>query len=76
MAVIVVLPDAPPGCKSFTPAALRTLCNLVRPAVPLGPSVLDCACISEPPFYIAGCFGILFWAARELLGAIMKLLFY
>ena len=72
MAVIVVLPDAPPGCKSFTPAALRTLCNLVRP---LGPSVFDYACITEPPFYIAGCFGILLKAPRELLGAIIKLLF-
>ena len=73
MAVIVVLPDAPPGCKSFTPVALRTLCNLVRP---LGPSVVDYACINEPPFYIAGCFGILLLKApRELLGAIIKLLF-
>ena len=70
--MIVVLVDAPPGCKSFTPVALRTLCNLVRP---LGPSVLDYACINEPPFYIAGCLGILLKAPRELLGAIIKLLF-
>ena len=74
MAVIVVLPDAPPGYKSFTPVALLTLCNLVRP---LGPSVFDYTCINEPPFYIAGCLGILLLKApRELLGAIIKLLFY
>ena len=70
--MIVVLPDAPPGYKSFIPAALRTLCNLVRP---LGPSVFDYACISEPPFYIAGCLGILLKSLCELLGAIIKLLF-
>ena len=70
--MIVVFVDAPPGCKSFTPVALRTLCNLVRP---LGPSVLDYACINEPPFNIAGYLGILLKAPRELLGAIIKLLF-